>query len=335
MSRWAKKQRTKIETDMTIDTTEDKANNTNQENSGGEAIIQFPMPNDSHVLTFDLEKANLRGRIIRLGSVLDSILTPHHFPEVIEKLLTETVTLSILLSSMLKYEGVFILQAQGEGAVSRIVSDVMSGGDVRGTAGFDADKLESLLKKKSNPSALDLIGSGYLAFTVDQGEFTERYQGIVELKETLLDSIHHYFSQSEQIGTAIKMAIRKDDNGHWRAGAIMLQHTPNHSNIPQDVKPIAENWNRAQILLETCTDEELLDVKLHDDTILYRLFHEEGVRVYSPHPIFKGCRCTPEKLKGVLALLSADDLEHAATEGVVTMTCEFCNKDFKFCTDEL
>jgi molecular chaperone Hsp33 len=131
------------------------------------------------------------------------------------------------------------------------------------------------------------------------------------------------------------MAIHKDGAGHWRAGAIMLQHTPNHSNIPQDVKPIAENWNRAQILLETCTDKELLDVKLHDDTILYRLFHEEGVRVYSPQPVFKGCRCTPEKLKDVLALLSPDDLDHAATEGVVTMTCEFCNKDFKFRTDEL
>jgi len=300
-----------------------------------EAIIPFPMPDDSHVLTFDLVRANLRGRIVRLGRVLDTILTAHQFPDIIEKLLAETVTLSILLSSMLKYEGIFILQAQGDNVVTRLVSDVTSSGDVRGTAGYDLEKLDKVLKNTANPTALDLLGTGYLAFTVDQGEFTERYQGIVELKDTLLDSIHHYFSQSEQIGTAIKMAVAKGEDGKWRAGAIMLQHTPDHSNIPQDSKPIAENWNRAQILLETCTDDELLDVKLHDNTLLYRLFHEEEVVVYKPTPITKGCRCTPDKLKNVLSMLSDDDLDHAATDGQITMTCEFCNKDFKFGLDDI
>lgn len=300
-----------------------------------ESVVRFPMPDDSHVLTFDLERANLRGRIVRLGKVLDSILGPHQFPFVIEKLLAETVTLSVLLSSMLKYEGIFILQAQGDGAVVRLVSDVMSSGDIRGTAGFDADKLEAILDSNPNPTALELLGNGYLAFTVDQGEFMERYQGIVEMKATLLESIHHYFSQSEQIGTAIKMVVARDEDGRWRSSAIMLQHTPDHSNIPQDSKPIAENWNRAQILLETCTDVELLDTKLHDDTLLYRLFHEEGVRVYRPHSLCKGCRCTPEKLKGVLSMLTEDDLNHAATDGKITMTCEFCNKDFVFARDDM
>ena len=314
---------------MTIDN--ENQNNENEQ----EAIIPFPMPDDSHVLTFDLIRANLRGRILRLGRTLDTIITPHKFPEPIEKLLVETVTLSILLSSMLKYEGIFILQAQGDNIVTRLVSDVTSSGEVRGTAGYDDDRLSSLLKKNPNPTALDLLGKGYLAFTVDQGEFAERYQGIVELKETLLESIHHYFSQSEQIGTAIKMASAKGEDGKWRASAIMLQHTPDHSNIPQDSKPIAENWNRAQILLETCTDKELLDVKLHDNTILYRLFHEEDVVVYTPTNITKGCRCTVDKLKDVLSLLSADDLEHAATDGKITMTCEFCNKDFMFLSDEI
>jgi molecular chaperone Hsp33 len=306
----------------------------NMEEKGPE-IVRFPMPDDSHVLTFDLERANLRGRISRLGSLLDNILGPHHFPLVIEQLLAETVTLSIILSSMLKYDGIFILQAQGDGILSRLVSDVTSTGDVRGSAGFNRDELDTLLKKNPTPTLKDLVGVGYLAFTVDQGEYTERYQGIVELKDTLLESIHHYFSQSEQIGTAIKMAVRKNEDGHWRAGTIMLQHTPDHSNIPQDVKPIAENWNRAQILLETCMDEELLDVKLHDDTLLFRLFHEETVRVYQPHSLNKGCRCTPEKLKTVLGMLSADDREHAATDGKITMTCEFCNKDFLFQTEEI
>lgn len=298
-------------------------------------IIQFPLPDDSHVLTFDLERANLRGRVIRLGTVLDDILIPHHYPPVIEKLVVEMVTISTLLSSMLKYNGIFILQAQGEGAVKRLVSDVTSAQEIRATAGFDSEKLDALLVENAQPNFKHMMDKGYLAFTVDQGEYMERYQGIVEIKDTLLDSIHHYFAQSEQIGTAIKMACRQDENGKWGASAIMLQHTPDHSNIPQDDKPVAENWNRAQILLETCTEEELLDKKLRDETLLYRLFHEEGVRVYAPQPLTKGCRCTPDKLKGILVTLSAEDLDHAAKDDKITMTCEFCNKDFCFNKDEI
>ena len=303
--------------------------------NGTESIVKFPIPDDSHFLTFDLERANLRGRILRLGKVLDHILSAHHFPEAMEKLLVETVTLSVLLSSMLKYEGIFILQTQGDGIVTRLVSDVTSKGEVRATAGYNHERMEEFLKSNPSPTSADLLGKGYLAFTVDQGEFTERYQGIVELKGTLHESIHHYFSQSEQIGTAIKMAVGKGEDGKWKSGAIMLQHTPDHSNIPQDSKPIAENWNRAQILLETCTEAELLDVKLRDETLLYRLFHEEGVIIYKPHAITKGCRCTPEKLKNVLATLSPEDLDHAAIEGIVTMTCEFCNQNFDFPKEEI
>lgn len=294
-------------------------------------VVSFPLPDDSHVLTFDLDRASLRGRIVRLGKILNDIIDPHSYPEPVKPLVAETVILALLLSSMLKYEGVFILQAQGNGPVTRLVSDVTSAGHVRATAGYDAEKLEKLLTEKPDPIITDLLGNGYLAFTVDQGEYMERYQGLVELKgKSLQDSIHHYFAQSEQIGTSIKMVVGQDENGNWRAGAIMLQHVPDHENIPQDAKPVAENWNRAQILLETCTDEELLDPKLHDDTLLYRLFHEEGVRVYSPQKVCKGCRCTPEKLQGILGLLTADDLAHATVNGEIVMTCEFCNKDFKF-----
>ncbi|HNQ92836.1 MAG TPA: Hsp33 family molecular chaperone HslO, partial [Alphaproteobacteria bacterium] len=271
------------------------------ENTGAETgqVVSFPLPDDSHVLTFDLERASLRGRIVRLGKILNDIIDPHPYPDAVKPLVAETVTLALLLSSMLKYEGVFILQAQGDGPIVRLVSDVTSAGDVRATAGYDAEKLEKLLAENPDPTIRDLLGNGYLAFTVDQGEYMERYQGVVELKgKSLQDSIHHYFAQSEQIGTSIKMAVGKDKQGNWRAGAIMLQHVPDHENIPQDAKPVAENWNRAQILLETCTDEEMLDAKLHDDTLLFRLFHEEGVRVYKPQQVCKGCRCTPEKLQG-------------------------------------
>ncbi len=291
-------------------------------------LVNFPLPDDSHVQTFHLERANIRGRIVRLGKLLDDILLPHAYPQPVAQLVAESVVLSVLLSSMLKYEGIFILQAQGDGAVTRLVSDVTSSGDVRATAGYDKEKLNVL---DESPTVIDLFGKGYLAFTVDQGDHMERYQGIVELQgKRLEDSIHHYFMQSEQIRTAVRTAVTCGDDGRWRAGAVMLQHMPDHEKIPQDDKPINDHWNRTQILLMTCKDEELLDPRLHDDTLLYRLFHEEGVRVYDPQPLRKGCRCTPEKLTRVLNMLSVEDRVEATVDGKITMNCEFCNKDFDF-----
>ena len=299
------------------------------------AIVAFPMPDDSHIQTFHLENANLRGRIIRIGSVLNDIIKPHHHPEIVEALIAEAVALALLLGSMLKYEGTFILQAQGDGIVKRIVSDVTSNNEVRATAGFDAEALANL-PVKDKYTIRDLMGTGYLAFTVDQGQYAERYQGIVELQgDSLKSSIQHYFAQSEQINTAINLATQRDENGNWRAGAIMLQHMPDHDKIPQDAKPVAENWLRASILLETCSEEELLDPRLSDDTLLYRLFHEEGIRVFPEQKLKKGCRCTIEKLQNVLRTLSEEEREHAAVDGKITMTCEFCNRNFNFKPEEI
>jgi molecular chaperone Hsp33 len=292
-------------------------------------VISFPLPDDSHVQTFHLEKANLRGRIVRIGRVLNDIIQPHRYPKAIEPLVVEAVTLAVALSSMLKYEGIFILQAQGDGPVKRLVADVTSALEVRATAGYDAEALAALGNGDLNWA--DLMGKGYLAFTVDQGTHMERYQGIVELSgQGLKASIQHYFTQSEQIQTSLNLASSRDADGKWRSGAIMLQHMPGHEKIPQDVKPVHENWIRASILLETCTPEELLDPRLHDDTLLFRLFHEEGVRVYPPQKLTKGCRCTPEKLQNILGMLSEEDRRDAETDGRITMTCEFCNRNFDF-----
>lgn len=303
----------------------------------GEKILSFPLPDDSHVMTFDLERANLRGRIIRMGRVLNDIFDPHDYPPIVADKLAETLTMAVLLSSMLKYDGIFILQIQGSGPITRLVADVSSDGKIRATAGYDADALNSLLAvKPANEMKMnELLQNGYLAFTVDQGSHTDRYQGIVELRgHSVRESIDHYFAQSEQIATALRLAVSKntagDTAGMWRAGAIMLQHVPDHADIPQDAKPIAENWLRAQILLETCRDDELLDPKLHDETLLYRLFHEEHVRIYPATPLSKACRCTTDKLRKILSLLSDDDRTHAMVDGAITMTCEFCNKQFSF-----
>ncbi len=304
--------------------------------SAGEepAIVSFPLPDDSHVQTFHLQNANLRGRLVRLSGVLNDILKPFDYPEAVEKLVSETVVLTTLLSSMLKYEGIFILQAQGDGAVTRLVSDVTSQGEIRANAGFDPEKLK--LVTADSPTIHDLMGTGYLAFTVDQGEFSERYQGIVKLEgNSLQDSIHHYFSQSEQIGTSIRMAVKKDENGMWRAGAIMLQHMPDHANIPQDAKPVSEDWNRGQILLQTCKDEELLDPRLHDDTLLIRLFHEEGVVVYPAQKIKKICRCSMDKIARIVSQLKPEDRADIVVDGKITMTCEFCNTHYSVNPDDM
>lgn len=293
------------------------------------SVVTFPMPDDSHVQTFHLQLANLRGRLVKLSGALNDVLRPHDYPAPVARLLSETVVLTTLLSSMLKYEGIFILQAQGDGPVTRLVADMTSSGDIRATAGYDVEKLKAL--EDPNPSLADLMGEGYLAFTVDQGEYSERYQGIVRLEGySLQDCIHHYFSQSEQIATSIRMAVGQDEDGQWRGGAIMLQHMPDHSNIPQDAKPVAENWNRGQILLQTCKDEELLDPRLHDDTLLIRLFHEEGVVVYPSQKIRMACRCSREKLGGIIRSLPEADREDIVVDGKITVTCEFCNTHYEF-----
>ncbi len=294
--------------------------------------------NDDMMLPFALEKAGLRGRIVRLGVVLDDILEPHNYPPVVAQLVAESVTLTLLLGGMLKYDGVFTLQAQGDGPVRLVVADLTTSGEVRGTAAWDAEKLAAIggdgqvvgLHATDRTHDLGmLMGKGHLAFTVDQGEHTERYQGIVDLRgQTLADSVARYFAQSEQIGTIIRIAVAQDVDGFWRAGGLMLQRLPTHEGA--DRTAADEDWNRAGILMGTCKDDELLQETIESTGLLYRLFHEEGVRVFNPLALTKGCRCSMEKLQGILKTMTESDKAEMTVDGKITMTCEFCNRDFVF-----
>jgi molecular chaperone Hsp33 len=211
-----------------------------------------------------------------------------------------------------------------------------SKGDVRATVSFDKNAVDALGAKDEHVPLQDLMGDGYLAFTVDQGEFAERYQGIVELQnDSLEQSIHHYFEQSEQIKTSLRLAMLMNDDGKWSAGGIMLQHLPNHDKIPQDAKPKDDAWMRVQMLLATCKNDELLDSKLHDNTLLYRLFHEEGVRVYPSQKITKGCRCNMPRILGILKSLSDEEKKDTIVDGKIVINCEFCNKDFEFKPEDI
>lgn len=303
------------------------------------------MISDNFTQTFQLETSNLRGRIVCLGSVLDDILTAHNYPLPISHMLAETITLSLALSSMLKYEGIFTLQAQGDGPVRMIVSDVTTGGDVRACVSYDAGRFqnsrEQISALKTTESAQNhlaqYLGKGYIAFTVDQGQYAERYQGIVELKgASLIDCVQHYFNQSEQIGTGIKMAVGQRD-GKWTASAIMLQHMPEDEKNPEagfgNLKE--DDWRRSMILLDSCTEDEFLDPELDPAQLLFRLFHEEGVRVYDRTPVQHKCRCSVQRVENILYTMPDEDIEHMSVDGTIAMTCEFCSKTYEFTPEEV
>ena len=298
------------------------------------------MATDNFVQPFQLETSSIRGRIVRLGSVLDEILDAHDYPLPVSHLVAETITLGIALSSMLKYEGIFTLQAQGDGPLKMLVSDVTSQGIVRGCASYDAERFQksreqisALKTKESSQNHLaQYLGKGYLAFTVDQGANTDRYQGIVDIKgASMVDCVQHYFTQSEQIGTGIKMAVGKRGD-HWRAAAIMLQNMPEDGQNPESgVGNMCEDdWRRAMILLDSCTEDEFLSPELSSNELLFRLFHEEGVRVYDRKEIKKGCRCEEERVKNILMSMSEEDIKDMSVEKAIHMTCEFCSKTYSF-----
>ncbi len=294
---------------------------------------------DNFFQIFQLESSGIRGRVVRLGSVLDKILSAHDYPLPIAHLVAETITLSLCLSSMLKYEGIFTLQAQGDGPLKMLVSDVTSAGIVRACASFDADRFQrsreqiSALKATENSQnhLAQYLGKGYIAFTVDHGTLGgERYQGIVELKgSSMSDCVQHYFAQSEQIKTAIKMAVGKRDE-NWRAGAIMLQNMPENNNKEICSNIREDDWRRSMILLESCTEDEFLDKNLSSDDLLVRLFHEEGVRVYEQNKIEKGCRCNIDRVMNILYTMEEEDIDYMSKDGVINMTCEFCSKTYSF-----
>jgi molecular chaperone Hsp33 len=297
----------------------------------------FADADDNVIQTFQLEVSSLRGRVVRLGSVLNDVLEPHAYPAPVAQLVAETMTLALLLSSMLKYDGIFTLQTSGDGPVRMLVADVTSGGQVRGCASFDEERVEharerlSVLspRESSQNHMAQYLGKGHIAFTVDQAGGNDRYQGIVEIKgASLVDCVQHYFNQSEQIGNGIKMAVGQRGT-RWRAGAVMLQ------SMPEDQKKALGNtdeddWRRAMILLDTCTENELLDPDLHSNILLTRLFHEEGVRVFTPVDVYKGCRCDSEKVRNIIAMMPEEDRAYMEVDGKITMRCEFCSRDFVF-----
>jgi len=289
---------------------------------------------DDLVQPFRIDPFALRGRLVRLGPTLDRILSQHAYPEPVAAMLGEAITLAVVLAGALKYDGIFTLQTKGDGPIRLMVADVSTSGALRGYAQYDPAKLEAALNSACLGvlSVPGLLGSGYIAFTVDQGEDTDRYQGIVELAgATLAECAQHYFRQSEQIQAGIKLSVgRAGPRSTWRAGGLMLQRVPPEGGYGVIADDVEDGWRRAMVLMSSATAEELVDPSLAPHRLLFRLFHEDGVRVYETHPLEARCRCSRERIEGVLRLFSPDELEDMREEGVTTVTCQFCNQSYVF-----
>ena len=280
------------------------------------------------VQPFLIESSGIRGRLLRLEQVCDRILSRHAYPEPVAHLLAEMLALCGGLASLIKYDGIFTLQASGDGPLRMLVVDVTSAGEMRGYAGFDQERIDALLAESGGrPTVPQLFGKGHLAFTVDQGSYSERYQGIVALTgDTLADCLQHYFMQSEQLQSGIVLAAGRR-GPHWLSAALVLQRLPEEAvHAIED----EDDWRRAMVLQASASEDELLDDGLDLNDLLYRLFHEEGVRVFEPRPLTESCRCSHEKLEGVLRAMPRTEIEDLKIDDAVEVTCQFCTKVYRF-----
>jgi molecular chaperone Hsp33 len=229
----------------------------------------------------------------------------------------------------MKFDGVFTIQTKTDGAVRMLVADVTSDGALRAYAQFD----EVAVTARSAAGEA-LLGRGHLVLTVDQKLGEERYQGVVQIEsDNLAEAFQLYFRQSEQIPTGLSVAARQDEAGAWHAGCLMIQRMPReggHENLPTDTS-VEDDWLRAMALMQTCTAAELTDPVLPLDTLLYCLFHEEGVRVFDLQTLRHQCRCSREKIAGVLAPMPPEEIAAMVQEdGFITVICQFCSKEYKF-----
>ncbi len=304
---------------------------------------------DDAVRPFEVAAIDVRGRIIQMGPVLDTILARHDYPPPVARLLAEAVVLAVLLGSSLKFDGKFILQTRTDGAVDMLVVDYRTDGGIRAYARFDdAAVAAAEADGVADPGAL--LGNGTLAMTVDQGSHMSRYQGVVPLDgESLEAAAHTYFRQSEQIPTRVRLAVAEmqvreaDELRHrWRAGGLLVQFLPDapgrmrQPDLPGGDGPTPgdvdedDAWTEAQSLVGTVQDDELTDPGVPVERLLFRLFHERGVRVYRAAEVRDECSCSRDRVRSVLASFSAEEIAESTEDGEISVTCEFCGKTYRF-----
>lgn len=290
------------------------------------------------VLGFTLPGRHARGRIARLGPVLDAVMASHSYPPVIEKLLAEALVLTALLGATLKNDdGQMTLQAQTEGGVVDLLVCDYRGGEVRGYVNFDADRLA---EAPADPSLFALFGKAYLAITFDQATSGERYQGIVPLDgASLAEAAESYFVQSEQIPSLVRIAVTGGNGKGCIAGGVLIQHLPEGEDGRDRIHTRMDHpeWEHVEALGATIKGDELADPALPLDTLVWRLFHEESdIRVLPATRLSKGCRCNPDHIAQVLSRFPADERAAMAdANGMVQVDCAFCSRLFPIALEDV
>jgi len=293
------------------------------------------VPAEDIVLPFSLADADVRGRIVRLGPLVTEILGRHDYPPGVGALLGETVALTALLGASLKFDGRFAVEARSDGPVDLLVADFSTPGDLRGYAHFDEAAVAA-----AEAEGKFLLGEGHLAMTVDQGADMDLYQGIVPLSGgRIADAALEYFARSEQIPSALRLGAGQlsipgqPDKTMWRAGGILIQHLPPAGVADFDLKD--EGWATAVALFETIGYDEILDPGLAPERLLYRLFHHGGVAVTRALPLSDTCRCSQERIGVTLSRFGAEELADMVEDGAIGVTCEFCNRQYRFTPEEI
>ncbi len=302
---------------------------------------------DDVVLPFAVEALDLRGRVVRLGPAIDRVLARHAYPEPVTRLLGEAAALALLLGSALDKSGArFQLQTKSDGPVSMLIVDFDAPDCFRALARFDAPRLEASGATGSGA----LLGSGHLAFTMDQGGDLARYQGVVALQgQGLEEAAHEYFRQSEQIPTQVRLALAQSltsDGAEWRAGGLLVQFLPDSperrrlADLPPGDAPVEtaapefvedEAWREARALTATVEAHELVDPMLSSERLLYRLFHERGVTVYASRKVREACRCSTDRIRGMVKSFTPQErTEMVGDDGKIGVTCEFCSSHESF-----
>ena len=305
---------------------------------------------DDSVLPFQLDLSGIRGRVARLDGALDQILQQHSYPPAIEALVAETALLTALIGQSVKLRWKLSLQVRGKGAARLIATDYYGPTEegeparIRAYASYDADRVTD------TATPFDLIGDGFFAVMIDQGQGMLPYQGFTPLAGgSLAACAETYFAQSEQLPTRFALSYgRSQEPGQptgWRAGGVMLQHMPQtggvaaaegsgegglltHADILSGAA--SEDWNRANHLLDTVEDLELIGPSVAPTELLVRLFHEEEPRVFDPQPVRFGCSCSEDKVRGTMSIYSQKDIAHMTTpEGKVTADCQFCGAHYE------
>lgn len=302
---------------------------------------------DDTILPFQLDASDVRGRVVRLDGVLDKVLAQHNYPQAIEDLVAEATLLTAMIGQTIKLRWKLSLQVRGDGPARLIATDYYAPAHdgeparIRAYASFDEDRLDP------NGPGFEQIGRGYFAILIDQGEGTTPYSGLTPVAgSSLSDCAQTYFAQSEQLPTRFILSFQKADD-QWRAGGVMLQQMPKASPLMKD-GPTGdegllaaedmfsdgdelENWSRANILLDTVKEDEMIGPAVQPTEMLVRLFHEERPRVFDPQAVEFGCTCSAERVVESMSIYSVKDIAHMTTDdGIVTADCQFCGAHYEF-----